>query len=140
MGHFLFCFFCLVVFLAAPYGLRNLSSQARDGTWVPTTLQWKCGSLTTGPPGKSHMREVLSRGLDSCQGSKGVNCAQDYEKDSGSTILLFLSSWKNEGSNNLLNTEIQNGNFLFPRWKSENNLKCTNYPNRKYFGSYKDYI
>ena len=38
-------------FLAAPYGLQDLSSQTRDGNLRP--LQWKCRVLTTGLPGNS---------------------------------------------------------------------------------------
>ena len=38
-------------FLAPPWGIRDLSSLAGDGTCVP--WQWKSRVLTTGPPGKS---------------------------------------------------------------------------------------
>ena len=41
----------LLVSLAAPCGMGDLSSPTRDQTYAP--LQGKCGVLTTGPPGKS---------------------------------------------------------------------------------------
>lgn len=42
-------------FLAPPWGIRDLSSLAGDGTCVP--WQWKSRVLTTGPPGKSQGEE-----------------------------------------------------------------------------------
>ena len=39
------------IFLAAPCGMWGLSSPTRDLNLCP--LHWKCGVLSTGPPGKS---------------------------------------------------------------------------------------
>ena len=43
--------FFFFFFLAAPCGMRDLSSPTRDSN--PCPLHWECGGLTTGPPGKS---------------------------------------------------------------------------------------
>ena len=43
------------------------------------------------PQSYKYMWQVLNRDLDSCQGSKGVNCAQEYHKESGSAIPPFVS-------------------------------------------------
>ena len=40
-------------FLAMPHGMWDLSSLTRDWTLNPCPLHWKCGVLTTRPPGKS---------------------------------------------------------------------------------------
>ena len=52
----LFCLFVCCCF--GPRRMRDLSSLTRDQTRVP--LQWKCGALTTGPPGNSP--QMLLRG------------------------------------------------------------------------------
>lgn len=52
-------------FLAAPCRLWNLSSPARDRTHPP---QWKCGVLTTGPPGESLRNTVFNLELNSTCG------------------------------------------------------------------------
>ena len=48
---FFFVFVFLGFFLSIPRGLRDLSSPTRDRIQAPQ--QWKCGVLTTGPPGNS---------------------------------------------------------------------------------------
>ena len=45
-------FFYFNVFLVLPCSLWGLSSLEDQG-WNPCSLQWKCGFLTTGSPGKS---------------------------------------------------------------------------------------
>ena len=43
-------FFLRFYFSAMPYGMWELSALTRDQT--PGSLHWKCGVLSTGPPGK----------------------------------------------------------------------------------------
>ena len=67
------CSACLAIlnnvffFLAMSHSMSDLSSLTRDQTHCP--LQWKCGVLTTGPPGKSEiLNNLLSLNLHFVRG------------------------------------------------------------------------
>ena len=47
------------LFLAAPRGMRDLSSPTQGLNLCP--LQWKCGVLTTGPPGSPRILILYCR-------------------------------------------------------------------------------
>ena len=57
--------------LVKPSGMRDLSSQIKDGTHAsppPPRARWQCGVLATGPPGKTVCRLLLEKHKISPQG------------------------------------------------------------------------